>query len=50
MASYAAFISDIKIFHLGGGETTLGSIDDKFRDCISIFHYILLQDLNIKQN
>ena len=51
MASYAAFISDIKIFHLGGGETTLGSIDDKFRDCISIFsslHFITRPEYKTK--
>ena len=37
MMAYAAFIQDIKIFHVGGGETTLGSYDDKFRHCISLF-------------
>ena len=45
MAAYSAFIQNIPVFHLGGGETTLGSFDDKFRNCISIFStYILLQD------
>ena len=37
MFTYAAFIQDIKIFHLGGGEMTLGSYDEKFRHCISLF-------------
>jgi GDP/UDP-N,N'-diacetylbacillosamine 2-epimerase (hydrolysing) len=43
IAAYVATIHGLKIFHLGGGETTLGSLDDKFRDCISIFsnlHFI----------
>ena len=43
MAAYSAFIQNIPVFHLGGGETTLGSFDDKFRNCISIFstlHFI----------
>ena len=37
IASYVALILNIKIFHLGGGETTLGSLDDKFRYSISLF-------------
>jgi UDP-hydrolysing UDP-N-acetyl-D-glucosamine 2-epimerase len=37
IASYVALILNIKIFHLGGGETTLGSLDNKFRYSISLF-------------
>ncbi len=41
---------NIKIFHISGGETTLGSKDDIYRDCItrlSDFHFV--SHLNFKK-
>ena len=37
ISAYVALILNIKIFHVGGGETTLGSLDNKFRYSISLF-------------
>ena len=45
-AVYAAFIKKISIFHLHGGEQTIGSLDQGFRNAISQladFHFTSLE-------
>ena len=46
-AATSAYILGIRIFHFSGGDTSFGSLDEKFRHSISImsdYHFVKLQD------